>query len=106
MKAAKDDCGGSGELLAKAPPTRFVKMISASCLLKTDRREEARKLVDELLATDPSDEEALLLELALAAPGDEYDAVLSRLQGFEAQATHSVVWQMLPAETRAAFPRR
>jgi uncharacterized protein HemY len=93
-------------LFTNAPRTRFNEMISASCFIKEQQWKKATELVDKLLETDPLDLEVLLLKASLARGDQGYDEVMKKLEGHEAQATHSLMWQLLTPEMKEALPRR
>lgn len=106
LAAAKDDCAPARKLFSEAPRTRFNEMISASCLIKEEQWGQATALVDKLLEADPQDPEVLLLKLALVRGDQGWDETLKKLEGSEAQATRSLMWQLLPPAMKEAFPRR
>jgi membrane associated rhomboid family serine protease/tetratricopeptide (TPR) repeat protein len=106
IAAAKGDCDPARKLFTNAPRTRFNEMISASCFIKEQQWKKATELVDKLLETDPLDLEVLLLKASLVRGDQGYDEVMKKLEGREAQATHSLMWQLLTPEMKEALPRR
>lgn len=106
LAAAKGDCDPARKLFANAPHTRFNQAISASCFIKEQQWPKATELVDKMLETDPLDLEILLLKASLVRGDQGYDEVMKKLEGHEAQATHSLMWQLLTPEMKEALPRK
>jgi tetratricopeptide (TPR) repeat protein len=106
LSAIKGDCDPARKLFAEAPHTRFNESIAASCFIKDQQWPKATELVDKLLEVDPLDPETLLLKASLVRGDQGYDEVMKKLEGHEAQATHSLMWQLLTPEMKEALPRK
>ncbi len=99
MAAAQNDCAGARTILSNVPQTRLVMQIEVSCLIKEQQWEKAQALLDRLFEPDLNEAETQLLERALAF---SRDGERPMLQGHQAEAARSLVWQLLPAPFREA----
>lgn len=99
MAAAQNDCAGARTMLTNMPQTRLVMQIEVSCLIKEQRWEKAQTLLDTLFEPDLNEPETQLFERALAFSRDGERPLL---QGHQAQAARSLVWQLLPGPFKEA----
>jgi membrane associated rhomboid family serine protease len=105
LSVGRDECEVARGRLQGTRQSPFSEAVLGLCALREGDVGEAERHAAQALAPDKSNVDGLLLQLAIGAVAGDASAARGKLNGFEAEATASVVWALLPDSAQALLPR-